>query len=123
VGLVYHYYLYRFLEENVVSFGARIYFLRGGGPGSLIMVSGAGILETAANAENAQKFLDFLLSIPGQQYFAAQTFEYPVVEGVAVDGQLPPLADLEAAALEIPLTDLADLQGTQDMLVELGIIE
>jgi iron(III) transport system substrate-binding protein len=44
-GFVNHYYLYRFLSEQGESFAARNYFLPGGGPGSLIMVSGAGILE------------------------------------------------------------------------------
>jgi iron(III) transport system substrate-binding protein len=123
VGFVNHYYLYRFLSEEGESFPARNYFLPGGGPGSLIMVSGAGILQTAENADNAQRFIEFLLSVPGQQYFAAQTFEYPLVEGVTTIANLPPLADLDAVAIELSLTDLADLTGTQDMLLELGIIE
>ncbi len=123
IGFVNHYYLYRFLSEEGESFAARNHFLPGGGPGSLIMVSGAGILKSADNAEGAQAFINFLLSLPGQQYFAAQTFEYPLIEGVALAPGLPPLAELDAVALDIPLSDLADLQGTQDMLLELGIIE
>jgi iron(III) transport system substrate-binding protein len=87
------------------------------------MVSGAGILESAENEVNAQRFVDFLLSLPAQQYFASQTFEYPLIDGVATVSNLPPLAELDAVAIDIPLGDLADLQGTQDMLVELGIIE
>jgi iron(III) transport system substrate-binding protein len=122
-GFVNHYYLYRFLSEQGEGFGARNYFLPGGGPGSLIMVSGAGILASAENADNARRFIEFLLSVPGQQYFASQTFEYPVVEGVNLPAALPPLADLDTVALDIPLTDLADLQGTQDMLIDLGIID
>ena len=123
VGFVNHYYLYRFLAEEGESFPARNYFLPGGGPGSLIMVSGAGILNTAANAANAQRFIDFLLSVEAQQYFADETFEYPVVDGVAIDPGLPPFSDLDAVALNISMNDLADLEGTQDMLLELGIIE
>jgi iron(III) transport system substrate-binding protein len=122
-GLVNHYYLYRFLAEDGQDFGARNYFLPGGGPGSLIMVSGAGILETAANPENAQRFIDFLLSVPGQQYFAAQTVEYPLVEGVSTTAGLPPLAELDAIAVDIDLAQLADLAGTQQMLLDLGIID
>jgi len=122
-GLVNHYYLYRFLAEDGEDFAARNYFLPGGGPGSLIMVSGAGILETAANPENAQKFLDFLLSIPGQQYFASQTVEYPVVEGVTTVAGLPPLTELDAMAIDIDLAQLSDLVGTQEMLLDLGIID
>jgi len=123
VGFVNHYYLYRFLSEEGESFPARNYFLPGGGPGSLIMVSGAGILKTAENAENAERFIEFLLSVPGQQYFAAQTFEYPLVDGVSTVANLPPLAELDALAIDLSLTELADLEGTQDMLLELGIIE
>lgn len=123
VGFVNHYYLYRFLTSQGEDFAARNYFLPSGGPGSLIMVSGAGILENADNAENAQRFVDFLLSLPAQQYFASQTFEYPLIEGVTTVSNLPPLEELDAVAIDIPLGDLADLQGTQDMLIDLGIIE
>ena len=122
-GFVNHYYLYRFLTAEGEDFAARNYFLPSGGPGSLIMVSGAGILENADNAQNAQRFVDFLLSLPAQQYFASQTFEYPLIENVTTVSNLPPLAELDAVAIDIPLGDLADLQGTQDMLIDLGIIE
>jgi iron(III) transport system substrate-binding protein len=123
-GFVNHYYLYRFLAEQGESFGARNYFLPGGGPGSLIMVSGAGILNSAVNPENAQRFIEFLLSPTGQQYFADQTFEYPVrQEGITLPDSLPPLAELDAVAANIPLADLADVQGTQDLLIDLGIID
>lgn len=122
VGFVNHYYLYRFLNEQGESFAARNYFLPSGGPGSLLMVSGAGILAGADDVANAERFIEFLLSTPGQQYFAAQTFEYPVIEGVS--SQITPtLAELDALALDISLADLADLEGTQDMLIDLGIIE
>lgn len=123
VGLVNHYYLYRFLAEEGESFTARNYFLPSGGPGSLIMVSGAGILESSSNKENAQKFIEFLLSIPGQQYFASQTYEYPVIDGVNIATGLTPLSELDATAVNLPLSAMADLQGTQDMLFDLGIIE
>jgi iron(III) transport system substrate-binding protein len=122
-GFVNHYYLYRYLATEGESFGARNYFLPGGGPGSLIMVSGAGVLNTAPNADNAMRFVEFLLSVPGQQYFASQTNEYPVIEGVATPPLLPPFAELDALAPDIALGDLADVQGTQDLLIELGIIE
>ena len=122
-GFVNHYYLYRFLAEQGESFAARNHFLPGGGPGSLLLVSGAGVLNSAANAENAQRFIDYLLSTEGQQYFADETFEYPVIEGVTLPAALPPLAELDAVAADIALADLADVQGTQDLLIELGIIE
>ena len=123
VGFVNHYYLYRFTTSQGEAFAARNYFLPSGGPGSLIMVSGIGILKSASHAKNAQKFIEFLLSTPGQQYFAAQTFEYPLIEGVNTVSLLPPLAELDAVAVDINLGDLEDLRGTQDMLIDLGIID
>lgn len=122
-GFVNHYYLYRFLAEQGEAFPARNYFLPGGGPGSLMLVSGAGVLSTAPNAGNAQRFIDYLLSAEGQQYFADETFEYPVIAGVTLPASLPPLAELDTVAVDISLADLADVQGTQDMLIDLGIIE
>lgn len=123
VGFVNHYYLHRFLAEEGQDFPARNHFLPGGGPGSLIMVSGAGILEGADNKDNAEKFLSFLLSVPGQHYFKEQTFEYPVVEGIPVSSMLPSIAELNSTAIDITLADLVDLQGTQDLLLDLGIID
>jgi iron(III) transport system substrate-binding protein len=123
IGLVNHYYLYRFLAEQGEGFAARNYFLPSGGPGSLIMVSGVGILNTAQNRDNAVRFIEFLLSVPGQQYFASQTFEYPLIEGVQTAALLPPLTELDALAITIDLADLSDLAGTQAILTELGILD
>lgn len=123
VGFVNHYYLYRFTTAQGDDFAARNYFLPSGDAGSLIMVSGAGVLANAPHADNAARFIEFLLSVPSQQYFASQTFEYPVVEGVQTVSQLTPLAALDSVAIDIALKDLSDLEGTQDMLTDLGIIE
>lgn len=122
VGFVNHYYLFRFLAEQGDSFPVRNHFIANGGPESLLMVSGAGILKTAPNAANAERFISFLLSVPGQQYFTSQTYEYPLVEGVAVSPLLMPLAEVDAAAAHIALNDLSDLSGTAALLSELGIL-
>ena len=120
VGLVNHYYLYRFLAEEGEDFPARNAHLRGGGPGAIVMVSGAGILKTAENSENAEAFIRFLLSAVGQQYFAGQTFEYPLVEGVRPSVLLTPLDEIGQP--DITLADLADLAGTQALLQKTGAL-
>ena len=81
VGFVNHYYLHRFLAEEGEGFAARNYYTRAADPGSVVLAAGAGILKSANNREGAESFLKFLLSVPGQQYFASQTFEYPLVDG------------------------------------------
>lgn len=121
VGLVNHYYLYRFLAEHGESFAARNHFLSSGGPGSLLMVAGAGRLATGANEANALAFIEFLVSPEAQEYFVTQTNEYPVVEGIAAPDGLWPISELNRA--QIDLTDLADLQGTTRLLQEVGILQ
>ena len=120
VGLVNHYYLFRFLAEEGEDFPARNYHPRTGGPGATIMVAGAGILDSTDNRDAAEKFLEFMLSRVGQQYFAGQTFEYPLVEGVNVPRVLAPLDEINHPS--IPLKDLADLEGTQRLLRETGVM-
>lgn len=123
VAFVNHYYLYRFLKEQGEGFKARNAFLTGGGPGSLIMVAGAGRLANGPNEANAIRFMQFMLSSVAQQYFSAQTNEYPLVEGLATPAGLPALADLEATALDIDMADLDDLQGTVALLQATGILQ
>ena len=120
VGFVNHYYLFRFLAEEGDSFPARNYHPRSGGPGGTIMVAGAGVLAASQNNEVAERFLQFMLSKVGQQYFAAQTFEYPLVEGVKTPRVLVPLSEINQP--RIPLTDLADLKGTQELLRSAGVM-
>ena len=120
VGMVNHYYLFRFLGEEGEDFPARNYHPRAGGPGATIMVAGAGILNTSDNQDAPQRFLEFLLSRVGQQYFAGQTFEYPLVEGVLLPHVLVLLDEINHPS--IPLKDLADLAGTQQLLSETGVL-
>lgn len=119
IGLVNHYYLHRFLAEEGDDFPARNYHPTSGGPGSLIMVAGAGVLSTAENKSNAERFIEFLLSSQAQQYFANETFEYPLVEGITVHHLLKPLSEINAPT--VSMKDLADLEGTQALLQEIGV--
>lgn len=120
VGLVNHYYLFRFLKEQGESFPARNYFFSGGGAGAMINVAGAGVLATSKNQAAALDLLRFLLSPPAQGYFAAETNEYPLVGGVPLHPALPPLSELATPALD--LSDLSDLQGTLELLQDTGAL-
>ena len=120
VGFVNHYYLMRQLKEQGDSFPVRNHFLEGGDPGALVNVAGAGILTTAKNPAAAQAFIDFLLSDASQTYFATETSEYPLIEGVSADRGLPTLAELQSP--DIDLSDLADLEGTLKLLQDAGAL-
>ena len=120
VGLVNHYYLHRFLAEQGDSFSARNYHTPAGGPGAIVMVSGVGILEESDNKDNAQQFIDYLLSDISQKYFVEETYEYPLASGIPVAERVSPLSEINNP--DLSSSALSDLEGTQALLREAGII-
>ena len=120
MGFVNHYYLFRFLAEEGEGFKARNYFPTGGDVGATVLVSGVGIVDSSENGENALRFIEFMLSTVSQQYFASQTFEYPVVEGVRTHSELIPLSEIDVP--DVDLGSLQDLEGTLKLLRDTGIV-
>ncbi|MBI2170158.1 MAG: iron ABC transporter substrate-binding protein [Actinobacteria bacterium] len=119
VGLVNHYYVPQVVKENP-KLKVRNYFIPGGDVGGLVNVAGVGQLASSNSAGDARQFVEFLLSDEAQRYFAEETFEFPLVEGVAADPDLPALTELEPPAVD--LAKLDDLRGTLDLLEDTGIL-
>jgi iron(III) transport system substrate-binding protein len=120
-GLVNHYYLFRFLEEQGEQFPARNHFFPDGGADALINIAGVGILDSSASQAAAQTFTAYLLDSTAQQYFAEETGEYPLVAGVAIGEWLTPIDQLNPPAID--LSDLSDLQGTLELLQDVGALQ
>lgn len=120
VGFVNHYYLYNFLTEQGDGFKARNAVLRDGGPASILLVAGIGILKTAAHPEAALRFVHFLLDHEAQAYFAEKTWEYPLASGVKPDPKLPDLTGLPLTPFD--LTTLGDVEGSVTMLRDAGAL-
>ncbi len=120
VGFVNHYYLFQLQEESGGDVPAANYYFQNGDPGSLVNVAGIGILNTADNTPEAQEFLEFMLSEEAQQYFADETFEYPLIEGVPINEDLVPLSEIETP--NVDLGNLDDLQGTLELLRETFVL-
>jgi len=121
LGLVNHYYLFRFLSEDA-DFTAANYYFPAGDVGAMINVAGVCVLDTSENSAQAQDFVSFLLSDAAQQFFADETNEYPLTgENVTPNSMLKPLAEIDTP--EFDLSDLEDLQGTLEMLQETGALE
>ena len=119
VAFINHYYLMqRVAEEPDVP--AANAFLTDGDPGALVNVAGAGILDTAEHGEAARTFVEYLLSADAQTYFAEETKEYPLIEGVEADPALPALEEIGTPAID--LSDLSDLEGTLELLQEVGVL-
>lgn len=120
VGFVNHYYLLRKLDEVGESYPARNQFSGNSDIGGLINVAGVGIVNSRKHKKEAQAFVEYLLSEDAQAYFRDETSEYPLVTGVQGREELPPLSDLQTP--DIDLSDLDDLEGTLELLQELGIL-
>ncbi|GAW91001.1 iron ABC transporter substrate-binding protein [Calderihabitans maritimus] len=121
VGFVNHYYLFRLKKEYGDEFPAKNYYLKGGDPGALINVAGAGILKSSKQKDLAEKLITYLLSDEAQQYFADETYEYPLVEGIKIHPDLVPLSEIETP--DIDLGDLSDLENTLKLLQETGVLD
>lgn len=119
-GFVNHYYLYGQIEQNGEDFAASNHFLKQGDPGALINVAGAAVLKETQQQAAAEQFVDYLLSDTGQEYFAGETFEYPLVPTIKPSVELPSLETIQTP--ELDLSNLKDVQGTTQLLQDLGIL-
>ena len=64
---------------------------------AFINVAGAGLLRDSGPA---LELLRFLLAADAQRYFAAETYEYPLIASVPVPEGLPPLAELQTTEVD-----------------------
>ena len=119
-GFVNHYYLYVIKEDDPDAPVAN-HFLRSGDPGALVNVAGAGILEGADDEESAERFVEFLLSDEGQEFYAteAEEAEYPLVDGIEPREGLPPLDSLRGPDVDLDALG-PELEKTLEMLNEAG---
>ncbi|WP_404432023.1 extracellular solute-binding protein [Microbacterium lacus] len=120
-GLINHYYWYAAAAEaGAENMRAQLKFLTAGDAGSIVNVTGAGILSGAADDADALEFLRFLVSEAAQTYFVEQTFEYPLLPGIDAPEGLPSIESLVNPDLD--LSDLDDLAATQQLLTDAGLI-
>jgi iron(III) transport system substrate-binding protein len=119
MGLVNNYYNEQAKNEDP-GVPSQNYYFPGGDIGSLVLVTAAGVLDTADDQVAAQRFVRFLLSREAQEFYARETFEYPLARGVEPVGDKPPLASVES-----PSIDLSSLGGglerTRRMIADSGL--
>jgi iron(III) transport system substrate-binding protein len=122
LGLVNHYYLYLVREEQPDAPIAN-HFLAEGDPGALVSVAGAAVLSSSGQSEDAEQFVEFLLSDEGQQFYVdeAEEAEYPLVAGIDAKPGLPPLDSLHGP--DVDLTSFgAEHEATIELLRETGYL-
>jgi iron(III) transport system substrate-binding protein len=118
-GIAYHYYWYRDQEEaGESSDNTRLHFFDDQDPGAFVSVSGAGVLASSDKQTDAQKFVNFLASVEGQQAIAdSYALEYPLNPEVSLDPPVKPFAELEPPRIDVatlnsePVTELMQEEG------------
>lgn len=120
-GLPNHYYILRFHEADP-AFPVKQTFFAAGDIGNLNMVSGAAILKHNRDGKLAQKFLAHLVSDASQRYLTEDVFEYPVVDGVAVQSRLVPLVDLIKVSPKLVKSSEVSVNDVQGVLMEAGVL-
>ena len=119
-GLVNHYYLALVKEEQPDAPIANHLF-GGDDPGSLVSVAGAGVLAGTDQSDDAEAFVEFLLSDEAQRFYVdeAEEAEYPVVESVEPSEGLVPLDEIGGPDVELTAFG-AELEATVELLRETG---
>ena len=117
-GLINHYYWYaRAQELGAAAMTSALAQFQSEDVGNLINAAGVGMVSDSSAAE---EFISYLLSARGQQYFAEQTREYPVVRGVEPVDELTPLSDIPSPPID--LSNLDSLEQTLELIRQAGLI-
>jgi iron(III) transport system substrate-binding protein len=122
MGLINHYYWAQLLGEvgSTENMTSRLIFPEGDDPGALVNATAVAIMKGSADDPAAMAFVEYLLSEEGQTHFATETFEYPLIDGVADPEGIPALDELQGPQLD--LTDLDSLEQTQQLLADAGLL-
>jgi iron(III) transport system substrate-binding protein len=120
-GIVNQYYWYRLrLETGAGRMKSRLHYFGNGDPGSVVNVSGAGVLASSRHPRDARRFLAFLVSAAGQRIIAqGDDFEYPVLPGISPNPALPPLARI--AHSSYPAAALGDDREAARLVAASGL--
>ena len=118
-----NYYLVRF-QRAAANFPVnQTLFPTEGDIGNLLLVAGMGLLKGSDHSEEAVAFIDFLLSDAAQQFFSGEVAEFPVT-GRVIPTRIDDISldDVVRMAPDVDLNTIGDLEGTLEMLREVGLI-
>lgn len=119
-GLTNHYYKWEVSEELGRPINVEISFFEPGDIGNLVNVSGAGVLASSKNQDEALQLLAFLLTKEEQARFVADTHEYSIVDPNLRPEGLPALAEIKSPTVD--LASLSELEITQRLLIKVGML-
>jgi iron(III) transport system substrate-binding protein len=106
VSMVNTYYLARYArsdeaQKKEIFDSIGIIFPDQEGRGTHVNISGAGVVRSAPNRENAIKFLEYLTSQSAQNYFSNGNNEYPVIADAKSSSAVETLGTFKEDALNV----------------------
>ncbi len=121
VGLVNHYYIYRYLKKKPDAKIKLVLPDQGkDGLGVAWNVAGIAISKYSKNAENSLEFIRFLVSTEGQRLFAEVNLEYPTRDKVDTAMEIPKPGSFHVA--DIPMSELGRQRDkTIDLIEAIGL--
>lgn len=119
-ALINNYYWHAFArEKGVQNIHTRLNFVRHRDPGALITYSGAAVLKSSQNKDEAKKFVAFLAGKEGQRALTAVRAEYPLNPHVVSSFNLEPIAKLEAP--QVSATTVSEKEHATRLLEQAGM--
>ena len=117
VALVNHYYYARELTEKP-DLDVKLYWASQEGAGTHVNISGAGVVKSSDNPEQAQQLIEWLAT-KGQNDFVDGNHEYPVNPDVQPEPLIAKFGDFERMALDPEAYGELNPEAT-DLLAEAG---
>jgi iron(III) transport system substrate-binding protein len=122
IGIINQYYWYReHAQVGAANTHSAIAFFAPGDVGYVLDVSGAAVLKSSQHKAEAERFLSFLTSEKAQEIIAhSDSFEYPLVAGVAPSPSLTPFDQLQPNSISV--SDLGDGSTAVALLTQAQLI-
>ena len=108
-------------EQGGDQLNSGLYFMGTQDLGDLITVSGAAILKSSKNQDEAQQFMAFATSEAGQQILTDKSAQYPLNPKVDTHG-LKPFAELTPPNDTLDLGEYSDGKAAIELLQEVGLL-
>ena len=101
-------------EQKAQAGAVRLFWPNQDGRGAHVNISGGAITKNAPNRDNALRLLEYLSSTEAQKMYAEVNYEYPVRDGVSIDGTLAGFGTFKADSISLEV-----FAANQPMAVQL----
>ena len=120
-AIIYHYYYFGDKAGTGENSGnVQLHFFKGQDPGAFVSTSGGAVLKSSQHKAQAEAFLKWIAGKGGQDVLKNGTsYEYAIGNGADSNPALPPLASLEAPAVD---PSSLNSQKVTDLMTAAGLI-